>query len=125
MVFCFSLVNAMIADICDEDELATGIRREGTYFAVYNWWWKAAVSLATIVSGYLQRFTGFIEGTDTQSSATLFWLRFWEIGLPSLLCLIGIALLVKYPLSEARAYETKTLLAERKPRAVAGNAARG
>lgn len=114
MVFCFSLVNAMIADICDEDELASGMRREGIYFAVYNWWWKVAVSIATIISGYLQRLTGFIEGAATQSDATLFWLRFWEIGLPSALCLLGIALLAKYPLTESRAYEIKALLKERK-----------
>lgn len=119
MVFCFSLVNAMIADICDEDELASGIRREGIYFAVYNWWWKVAVSIATVVSGYLQRLTGFIEGAATQSEATLFWLRFWEIGLPSALCLLGIALLVKYPLTEARAYEIKALLKQRKANASA------
>ena len=113
MVFCFSLVNSMIADICDEDELTTGIRREGIYFAVYNWWWKVAVSIATVVGGYLQRSTGFVEGAGMQSSATLFWLRFWEISLPSSLVLSGIALLVKYPLTEARAYEIKTLLAAR------------
>ena len=117
MVFCFSLVNAMIADICDEDELASGMRREGIYFAVYNWWWKVAVSIATVVSGYLQRLTGFIEGAATQSDATLFWLRFWEIGLPSALCLLGIVLLVKYPLTEARAYEIKALLKQRKAQA--------
>lgn len=113
MVFCFSLVNAMIADICDEDELETGIRREGIYFAVYNWGWKVAVSIATIAGGYLLRFTGFAEGAEVQDAAALFWLRFWEIGLPSLLCLVCIALLVKYPLSEARAYEVKALLAGR------------
>ena len=114
MVVCFTLVNSMIGDICDEDELVTGIRREGIYFAAYNWWWKVAVSVATVLGGYLQRFTGFVEGASTQSGATLFWLRFWEIGLPPLLCSIGVALLVKYPLSEARAREIKTLLAARK-----------
>lgn len=114
MVFAFSLVNAMIADICDEDELNTGVRREGIYFAVYNWWWKVAVSIATVISGYLQRLTGFVEGATTQSDATLFWLRVWEIGLPPVLCLIGAVLLLKYPLTEARAYEIKGLLAARK-----------
>ena len=114
MVFAFSLVNAMIADVCDEDELASGMRREGIYFAVYNWWWKVAVSIATVLGGYLQHFTGFVEGAKTQSDATLFWLRAWEIGLPPLLCLVGAALLVKYPLTEARAYEIKALLKARK-----------
>ncbi|MBL9204254.1 MAG: MFS transporter [Opitutaceae bacterium] len=114
MVIGFSLVNAMIADICDEDELATGIRREGVYFAVYNWWWKVAVSIATVISGYLQRLTGFVEGSHSQSDSTLFWLRAWEIGLPPLLCLVSVWLLFGYPLTEARAYEIKGLLKARK-----------
>jgi GPH family glycoside/pentoside/hexuronide:cation symporter len=118
MVFAFSLVNAMIADICDEDELATGIRREGIYFAVYNWWWKVAVSIATVISGYLQRLIGFVEGAPTQSEATLLNLRIWEIGLPPLLCLVSVWLLARYPLTEARAYEVKALLEQRKAAAV-------
>ena len=113
MVFAFSLVNSMIADICDEDELKTGIRREGIYFAVYNWWWKVAVSIATVISGYLQRYAGFVEGAGTQSESTLFQLRAWEIGLPPALCLISVWLLAKYPLTEDRAYEIKALLAAR------------
>lgn len=123
MVFAFSLVNAMIADVCDEDELASGMRREGIYFAVYNWWWKVAVSIATVLSGYLQHFTGFVEGAKLQSDATLFWLRFWEIGLPPVLCIIGAALLMKYPLTEARAYEIKALLKQRKATAASTPAA--
>ncbi len=115
MVFCFSLVNSMISDICDEDELATGIRREGVYFAVYNWWWKVGVSIASVLSGYLLRLTGFSEGMATQGDATLFWIRFWEISLPSVLCLISVVLLMRYPLTEDRAYEIKAQLALRKP----------
>jgi GPH family glycoside/pentoside/hexuronide:cation symporter len=114
MVFCFSLVNSMISDICDEEELQTGDRREGVYFAVYNWWWKVGVSIASILSGYLLKVTGFIEGLGTQTESTMFWIRAFEIGLPSLLCLGGIGLLLGYPLTEARAYEVKALLDERK-----------
>jgi len=123
MVFAFSLVNAMIADICDEDELATGIRREGVYFAVYNWWWKVAVSIATILSGYLQRLSGFVEGAKIQSEATLFQLRAWEIGLPAAICLVSVWLLYHYPLTEARAYEVKALLKLRKAATAAPGAA--
>ena len=113
MVFCFSLVNSMISDICDEEELATGVRQEGMYFAVYNWWWKVAVSIASILSGYLLKWTGFNETLATQTESTLFWIRFWEIGLPALLCIIAIQLLFNYPLTEERAYQIKALLAER------------
>lgn len=114
MVICFSLVNSMISDLCDEEEAKGGTRQEGTYFAVYNWWWKVGVSVASVAGGYLLRFTGFLEGMPTQSPHTLFWLRAWEIGLPSVLCLAGILLLLGYPLTEAMAYRTKAILEERK-----------
>lgn len=114
MVMCFTLVNAMNADICDEDELRTGQRREGSYYAVYGWWWKMSVSIASIVSGYLLKMTGYIEGGDTQPDSALFWLRFWEIMLPSVLCLVSILILSKYPLTENRAYEVKELLNQQK-----------
>lgn len=114
MVFCFSLVNSMISDICDEDEYASGRRREGIYFAVYNWWWKVAVSIASVASGYLLRLTGFSEAAATQTDATMFWIRCWEIGLPPVLCLGSVWLLATYPLTEARAYEIKTALDRRK-----------
>jgi len=51
----------MIADVCDEDELATGKRREGSYQAVYNWWWKIGMSGAFFRIRFLLRSTGFNE----------------------------------------------------------------
>lgn len=114
MVFCFSLVNSMISDICDEEEVREGTRQEGVYFAVYNWWWKVGVSIASVTGGYLLRWTGFLEGMATQSASTLFWIRFWEIGLPTALCAVGIILLLSYPLTEEMAYRTKAVLTERK-----------
>jgi GPH family glycoside/pentoside/hexuronide:cation symporter len=114
MVMCFTLVNAMNADICDEDELITGKRREGSYYAVYGWWWKVAVSIACVISGYLLKVTGYNADFAQQSDSTLFRLRFSEIGLPALLCLISIVILTRYPLTEDRAYEVKALLEERR-----------
>jgi len=119
MVICFSLVNSMISDICDEEEARVGTRQEGVYFAVYNWWWKMGVSIASVTGGYLLRWTGFLEGVGTQTASVMFWIRFWEIGLPTALCVAGIFLLASYPLTEESAYETKALLAERKEAAVA------
>ena len=73
-----------------------------------------AVSISTVISGYLLRATGFVEGAGQQSETTLYWIRFCEIVLPSVLCLISVGILTKYPLTEDRAYEVKELLAKRK-----------
>jgi glycoside/pentoside/hexuronide:cation symporter, GPH family len=118
MVMCFTLVNAMNADICDEDELITGKRREGSYYAVYGWWWKVAVSIACVISGYLLKITGYNADFAQQTDSTMFWLRFCEIGLPAALCVVAIVILTRYPLTENRAYEIKDLLAKRRLAAV-------
>lgn len=114
MLVLFSLVYSMLADICDEDELKTGKRREGSYQAVYGWWWKMGIACGLLAQGILLKTTGFNEKIAVQSESTLFWLRFWEIGLPSVMCLFSAILLVKYPLTEQRAYEIKDMLAMRK-----------
>jgi len=110
MLVLYTMAGSMIADICDEDELENGVRREGSYSAVYSWWLKFAVSSAYLVAGFLLASTGFNEKIAIQSPHTLFMLRFWEIGVPALLCLIGYFLLRNYPLTEERAYEIKQLL---------------
>jgi GPH family glycoside/pentoside/hexuronide:cation symporter len=114
MLALYTMAGAMIADICDEDELEYGVRREGSYSAVYSWWLKFAMSAGYLVAGFLLVSTGFNEQVQVQTTDTLFWLRFWEISLPGLLCAIAILLLGGYPLTEQRAYEVKRLLAARR-----------
>lgn len=113
MLVLYTMAGAMIADICDEDELANGVRREGNFSAVYSWWMKFAISTAYLVAGFLLESTGFDDKIQHQAGGTLFWLRFWEIGLPAALCAAGVFLLRNYPLTEERAYEVKQLLAKR------------
>lgn len=48
-----------------------------------------------------------------QSPQTLYRLRLLEIGLPLLLSIVSVALLIGYPLTEARCYEIKAALEER------------
>jgi GPH family glycoside/pentoside/hexuronide:cation symporter len=114
MLVMYTLGGAMMADICDEEELETGKRREGMYSAAYGWWLKLGIAVAVLVAGVLLQSTGFDAELAVQSERTMFLVRAWEIGLPSALCFISLILLRKCPLSEARAYEVKQLLAERK-----------
>ncbi len=110
MLVLYTMAGSMIADICDEDEIKYGVRREGTFSAMYSWWLKLAISTAYLVAGFLLERTGFDSALAQQTDATLFWLRFWEIGLPSVLCALGISFLFRYPLTEERAYQNKRTL---------------
>ena len=82
----------VLADINDEEELNTGKRREGMYSAAYGWWLKLGLSISVLLAGILLQSTGFDAELDVQSERTLFLIRAWEIGLPSVLCFIGVVL---------------------------------
>ena len=113
MLVLYSLMGAMAADICDEDELHTGLRREGSYSAVYGWWSKIGMSLAAIVSGYLLNATAFNANLPQQSADTMFRLRALEIALPAMLCFLGAYLLGRYPLTPQRARRNQAELRKR------------
>lgn len=53
--------NSMIADVCDLDELKTGQRREGSYWAVFNWIQKTAIGVALLFSGVVLDLVGYVS----------------------------------------------------------------
>lgn len=56
---CWLMINSMVADICDDDELKTGLRREGMFGAVHGFSLKAALSLTALIGGVLLSTSGF------------------------------------------------------------------
>jgi GPH family glycoside/pentoside/hexuronide:cation symporter len=69
MLMFFTLGASMLGDICDEDELDTGTRNEGSYFAVYWWFIKLGSAFASLVMGALLVATGFDEQQNVTVSA--------------------------------------------------------
>lgn len=67
----------LIADVVDEDELATGERREGAFFGLYSFGQQFAAGVALLLTGLLvERFAGLVPGQAAQSTQTA-----WRIGL--------------------------------------------
>jgi len=61
MLFFFTLGSSMVGDICDEDELNTGYRAEGSYYSVFWWLIKMGTAFASFVAGALIVLTAFDE----------------------------------------------------------------
>jgi len=61
MLFFFTLGSSMVGDICDEDELKTGYRAEGSFYSIFWWFIKMGTALASFVAGALIVFTMFDE----------------------------------------------------------------
>ena len=66
MLFFFTLGSSMVGDICDEAELNTGHRADGSYYAVFWWFIKMGTALASLISGALIVLTMFNETQITK-----------------------------------------------------------
>ena len=69
MLFFFTLGSSMVGDICDEDELKTGNRSEGSFYSIFWWFIKMGTALASFVAGALIVFTMFDETQVTKVDA--------------------------------------------------------
>ena len=106
--------NSMIADVCDIDELKTGQRREGMYWAVFNWIQKTAISIALLFSGVILDAVGFDAKLPHQTPGAIFHMR-----LAYLLVVCGgaaaaIVLTAMIPLNRQRLDEVHRRLAEQR-----------
>jgi len=109
------LLPSMIADVCDEDELQSGNRREGTYGAVYNWIVKFGISFAFFGTGILLDLVGFDSKLGGhQSEHTFFWMRFSFAAVTIVSAIAGIIVALNYPISRQRAEQTRRLLEVRR-----------
>lgn len=103
---------AMLADLADEDELSTGLRREAVFAALLSWFEKAGNSLGGLISGVMLVWIGFKASAPggVQSETTLQLMKFSYFAFPAAGALIALFLLRRYTLTEDRAYEVKAQL---------------
>src|SRR4029077_11103627 len=66
MLFFFTLGSSMVGDVCDEDELNSGYRAEGSFYSVFWWFIKMGSALASLISGALIVLTMFDETQVTK-----------------------------------------------------------
>ena len=99
------LNNICVGQIADEDELRTGSRREGAFFGVNALVTKPAQSLAIFLTAWILEISGFITREQNlgqifldQPDTALFGIRVIVGLLPGVAMIIGIFLLVLYPL---------------------------
>lgn len=110
----FTLMGAMISDVCDYDELTTHQRREGVFGAIYWWMVKIGMSLAGLLTGVLLKVSKFDLALGSgQKEKTLLLLRIFDVGIPVITSAIAIWIIAKYTITESRAYEIRAELEAR------------
>jgi GPH family glycoside/pentoside/hexuronide:cation symporter len=109
------LTPAMLADVCDEDELRHGLRREGVFGAIFSWIQKMGYSAAFLGAMISLNLTGFDAALGgAQAPATILRLRLILAGSTALWAVFAILLLRFYRLDRRRAHEIRDALEARR-----------
>ncbi len=97
------LTNVLFAQIVDEDETKTGVRREASFFGINAFITKPAQSLAIALAAILLQMSGFLparggEIVVDQPESAIFMIKIIVGFLPGVALLIGALILHWYPL---------------------------
>ncbi|HRJ71481.1 MAG TPA: MFS transporter [Terrimicrobiaceae bacterium] len=105
-----TLGGAIVPDICDLDELNTGMRREGLFTAVMGFVAKMEISLTVLIVGYLVSFSGFDAKLPTQPDAVLHKML-WLAVVPNVIfTFLTLLTAARFPLTEASMNEVRRQL---------------
>jgi GPH family glycoside/pentoside/hexuronide:cation symporter len=109
------LTYSMLADVCDDDELRHGMRREGMLGSLFSWIQKTGYALAFFGAGSALNFVGFNAALGgAQAPGTILGMRLILAGSITVWSILAIALLMFYPLSKTRAYQIRDELEKRR-----------
>jgi glycoside/pentoside/hexuronide:cation symporter, GPH family len=100
-----TLSNILFAQVADEDELRSGVRREGAFFGINALITKPAQSVALALSPFILEATNFVTREQNngvafldQPGSAVFGIRMISGLIPGVAMLLGALILVWYPL---------------------------
>jgi GPH family glycoside/pentoside/hexuronide:cation symporter len=95
-----SIGQALKADVIDLDELRTGERKEGAYFAAWSFVNKLGNAILASSAGFALGFAGYVANAE-QTDLVKYTMVFLLGGMPLLGYTIGCLAFARFPLSEA------------------------
>ncbi|MCB1691130.1 MAG: MFS transporter [Pseudomonadales bacterium] len=88
------------SDIIDYDEYMTGERKEGSYFAAFNFVYKSATGVMIFIAGYVLQFAGFVPNQEQTMTVQVAMVTLYGL-FPLVCCTIGAIMLTRLTLDEA------------------------
>ncbi len=105
---------AIVADVFDEDELATGRRREGAFFGVWTLVMKLSAAAGIAIVGVLLPALGYQAGLERQTPETVWALKLaWGPGV-AVFFVLTFLLVRRFPLTVERHREIQQALRARR-----------
>lgn len=110
------IIWAFISDVIDDQEVRTGVREDGTIYAVCSFARKLGQAIASALGGWSLAWIGYVEGSKTgQELSVLSGIYNIATLVPAILYIIvGVSLVVIYPLGKKKVMENTAELKSRK-----------
>jgi len=109
------IIPAMKPDIVDEDELRTGLRREGSFESVFSWFLRFTMTIFGGLSGIFVVMVGFNIDLGTEQADGVFTkMKLLMASVPLLLGALQFYLVWKWPLTTERMAEIRIKLEKRR-----------
>lgn len=112
MVCLWQLTAVMIADVCDYDEITTGLRREGMYTAIFGWFMKLAYCMTPTAGAFIVTWSEFNREETIQLPQTILKLRLCFALIPILFLLLAAYLTSRYSLNHKKMNQIQAQLIE-------------
>jgi glucuronide carrier protein len=118
-----TLIFALQADTVDYGEWQSGVRAEGSNYAVLSFMRKVGQGLGGAAAAYTIGLGGYVSGAADQTDAAVTSIRMAAGILPAAVILIATAIMLTYPLTEKAFRHIVTDLAQRRGASVTPAAA--
>ncbi|MBD1876642.1 MFS transporter [Nodosilinea sp. FACHB-131] len=104
---------AMLPDVIELDEIKTGQRREGIFYAFMTLLQKVGLALGLFLVSLALQFSGFVSEAAQQSDSALLAIRIFIGPVPMVLLAMSVLLTRFYPITRQMHQEMLLKLAER------------
>jgi glucuronide carrier protein len=95
-----TLMWALEADTVEYGEWRTGVRTEGITYALFSFTRKLGQAVGGALAAFIIGLGGYVGGVATQSQSAINAIRFASGFAPAIFIVIGIAIFLRYPLTE-------------------------
>ena len=100
-------------DVIDYDEYLTGERKEGAYFAAWNFVFKSATGVMLLLTGFVLQFSGFTPNQEQTMTTQIAMVSLYG-AFPFVCYIIGAVLFSRFTLDESAHAEIRAELDSRR-----------
>jgi GPH family glycoside/pentoside/hexuronide:cation symporter len=92
---------AMIPDVVEYDRLISGQQRSGIFYGLWGLLYKISEGLGLVVTGWVLQLYGYVPNVN-QTPQALLGIRLFVGPVPAVLFLVGLPLLIWYPVNRKK-----------------------